>query len=135
MSVVFSPADNQVWQVYLTQVDPDTGVTSPAISGGFQGFIALLPGSTGAAADPSLSVAGVYIGGAGAISFADNDSQPGPGVAGSWQFLILGSALTPALCATLFRDGNPYYFIVTQSGAVRAVQRIIFRDSLFMLSA
>lgn len=130
MSVLFSPGDTLVRQVYFPQVDPVTGVTSPVTSGSFTGFLALDAGSTVTAADPSLSVSGVYIGGAAVFA-----GTPGPGIAGCWQFMILGSALTPTLCATLFRDGNPYYFIVTQSGAIRAVQRAIFRDTLFMLNA
>lgn len=130
MSQTFSPGNTFARYVYLSQINAVTGVITPVTSGSFTGFLSLTGGSTATAASGTLSVAGVYIGGATAYV-----SRPGPGIAGSWQFIITGAALTPTLCASLFRDGAQYWFIVTDGTAVRAAQTEIFRDTTFMVNA
>lgn len=126
----FSPGNTLPKQVYFAKLDPSTGVTSAVTSGSFTGFVSLTKGSAASAADSSLSVAGVYIGGATAYT-----NTPGPGIAGSWQFLIPGTALTSVLCNSLFTNGTQYFFIVSDGTSIRAVQPIIFQDSAFMVPA
>lgn len=131
MSDVFSPVDNFAIQLYIEKIDANTGATAPATAGSYTGFLSINGGTAALAADPSLSVAGIYIGGAN----APFTGKPGPGIIGCWQFFIPGTALTIALCQSLFKDGQKVFFVVTDYTGVRAQQIQIYRDALTMVPA
>lgn len=105
------PLNDFLRTLLLETVHPTTGVTTPVTTGTVTGFLATSNSPTATAADASLSVSGVYIGGA-------NDFD-----AGTWLFEIDAANLTAALLATHFTTATPY-FIVKMDGAIRVFEKL-----------
>lgn len=112
---VLSPLNDFVIRAFIERVDPVTGVVSPLVSGSLTGFLATSADPTATTADPTWSVAGVYIGGAN--NFPD----------GTWQFEIDGTVLTVAACNAAFLTLQKAYFIVVKTGSIRKACTVTYK--------
>lgn len=112
-----SPLNDFTRTVLLEDVDAVTGVITPVTTGTVTGFLATSNSPTAVAADPALSVSGVYIGGAN--GYED----------GTWLLEIDAAALTPTLLDSLFASVTPY-FIVSRANAVRRYEKLKYTPAL-----
>lgn len=110
------PSNDFVRTLLLETVHAVTGVTTPVTTGTVTGFLATSSSPTATAADPSLEVSGVYVGGANGYD------------AGTWLFEIDADDLTPTLLATLFATATPH-FIVKMDGAIRVYEKLKYTAS------
>ena len=118
-----SPGNALAVYVYLSKIDPTTGVVSAQTTGTLTGFLSNNPSST-AVTIPTLSVLGVYIGGATAFTDA-----PGPGIEGSWMFLFPASIITASICTTYFEPptrANAPYFYCMEADVIRVTYRLVY---------
>jgi hypothetical protein len=112
-----SPLNDFNRTVLLEVVDGVTGVITPVTTGTVTGFLATSNLPTAGSADASLSVSGVYIGGANGYE------------AGTWLFAIDAAVLTPALLDTHFASATPY-FIVGRVSGVRRYEKLAYKPAL-----
>jgi hypothetical protein len=105
------PRNDFIRTLLLETVDPSSGAVTPVDAGTVTGFLATSNAPAATAADASLEVSGVYVGGAN--GYED----------GTWLFEIDATALTPTLLATLFTTATPY-FIVKMDGAIRVYEKL-----------
>ena len=108
-----SPANDYVEYILLEDTDPETGVVGPVTSGTITGFLSTSNSSTATAIDPSLSVTGVYVGGANNYD------------AGTWMFIIDATVITAALIG----GKGTIFFIVQKPGAVRVYRKLKVLDA------
>lgn len=112
-----SPLNDLVFTLLIEDVNTGTGVITPVTTGTVTGFLATDNAPTATTADPSLSISGVYIGGANGFA------------AGTWLFNFDATILTAALLNTLFNSATPY-LIISRSGAARRYVTLTYTPSL-----
>ena len=108
-----SPGNDYEDFILLEETDATTGVVGPVTSGTVTGFLAATNSSTATAIDESLSVTGVYVGGANGYD------------AGTWMFVIDATVITAALIG----GKGTIYFIVQKAGAVRVYRKVKVLDA------
>lgn len=117
-----SPLNDLDITILLEDINTTTGTRTAITSGTVTGFISTSPNPDATAADATLSVSGVHVGG--------NDQYTGgPDYdSGTWLFHLDASALTIALLDSLFNGTTTPtpYFIVSKSNAVRKVGRLTY---------
>ena len=108
-----SPGNDYEDFILLEETDATTGVVGPVTSGTITGFLSKSNSSTATAIDPTLSVSGVYVGGANGYD------------AGTWMFIIDATAITSDLIGT----SGTIFFIVQKAGAVRVYRKLKVVDA------
>lgn len=113
-----SPLNDFDRTVLIEEVN-SSGVVVPVTDtsgGAIVGFLATSKDPTASAADPTLSVNGVYIGGANGYD------------AGTWLFQIDASVLTPSLLDSKFGSVTPY-FLVQRTNGKRRYEKLKYTPS------
>lgn len=114
-----SPDNDLDLTIKLEDINTTTGTRTAITSGAATGFLSTSPDADAAAADASLSVAGVHVGGNPKYTGGANYES------GTWLFHFDASALTAALLSEKFAKA-PVYFIVTRTNAVRKVAQLTY---------
>jgi len=117
---VLAPLNDLDITIVLEDINTSTGTRTPITTGTVTGFLATSSAPDATAADATLSVSGVYVGGQTKVS-----GKSGNYDAGTWLFHLDASALTISLLDTNFLTATPY-FIVSKSNAVRKVGRFTY---------
>ena len=107
--VYLNPLNDLNLKVHLDEIDA-TGALVPVTSGTVTAFLATSKDSTAVAADPSLSVAAVYLS------------------AGDWLVTFDAAILTSALLAAKFASATPYC-VVAAPGRVRVYIPLVYGDA------
>lgn len=114
-----SPLNDLDRTIELEEINPTTGVRTPMTTGTVTAFLATSPAPDATAADPTLSVSAVHVGG-NPKARGEVNYKPG-----TWLVHIDGTALTVALLAAQFGSATPY-LIVSVTGGVRKVGQLTY---------
>lgn len=115
-----SPLNDFDRTIQLEQIDSVTGTRTPLTTGDVTAFLATSPAPDAAAADGTLSVAAVHVGGNPKVAAGGETYKPG-----TWLVHIDASALTVLLCTAQFANATPY-LIVSVAGGVRKVGQLTY---------